>query len=945
MKKRIGILLSLVLVMLCVYALADVTINEENFPDENFRNVVVAYDTDSDGSLSDAEIAAVEKMDAAGKDIADLIGIQHFSALKELDCKDNRLEALDLSGNTVLESLICSGNRLAELDVSTLEKLDDINCASNQLTILKLNQKLTYLKCSDNLLEDLDVSKNTKLRNLICSGNRLKNLDVTENTRLLYLTCSDNRLENLDISRNEQLQKLSCEHNQITIIRVWNVPGLDTLVREKDYQLEDRKLIWSADDDGDGKTDRLLCIDLSVRVNPSSEEIYGGLVEISEALFPDPNFREYIQGFDSNSDGFLSAGERSQYVANFEAFNCSGRSIASLQGIEYFEIFDLICSDNLLTSLDLRHNEDLITINCTNNQLTSLRVGWKVERLFCYSNDLVQLDVSDNSNLCMAVRSGREHAASGEDCFECMNDDQGSDSYGAWYYLSVDPQVTVIAGDIISEGTGSHDIPPDPEEESVVIDEDHFPDPAFREIVQTFDENGDDRLNRKEMLQIRSIDCEDCSVSSLQGVEYLTALEELYCTKNYLTSLDLRENSALRVLDCEKNNLTKLKVNGCGRLEELYCRRNRFDKLDLGGTEILFTISLMEIDRIHKDYGYDYYEYSEYDPEEGFYDDSVICAYFDQNVTIYDGSTVFSEPVASDVIFVENGVYKLDSSKQTAMFTAAENQAITKLIIQDTVKDKGITYKVIAIADSACKAMEKLQKVTIGENIKMIGEKAFYQCPALKKVTGGAAVTEIGESAFCRCLKLTALPAFKKLSSIGRRAFMGCAKLAILPALTKVSSIGEEAFRECVTLTTVKLGENIKKIPDSTFYGCVKLQEITGGKNVKTIGPGAFKGCSALQTFAAFPKLQKIGNNAFEACKSLVKITIPEKVTTIGQFAFRDCSKLKTIVIKTKVLTSVGPKAFHRIYSKPTVTCPKGMKKTYQKLLLKKGMSKKAVFK
>ena len=68
---------------------------------------------------------------------------------------------------------------------------------------------------------------------------------------------------------------------------------------------------------------------------------------------------------------------------------------------------------------------------------------------------------------------------------------------------------------------------------------------------------------------------------------------------------------------------------------------------------------------------------------------------------------------------------------------------------------------------------------------------------------------------------------------------------------------------------------------------------------------------------------------------------------TIGKNAFYGCKKLKNIIIKTTKLTAktVGANAFKSIYSKPVVTCPKGMKKTYKTLLLTKGMPKKATFK
>ncbi|MCR5851403.1 MAG: hypothetical protein K6G92_11975 [Bacteroidaceae bacterium] len=42
-------------------AWADVEINEENFPDENFRSWVLAKDFGKDGVLTDEEIAGIKK--------------------------------------------------------------------------------------------------------------------------------------------------------------------------------------------------------------------------------------------------------------------------------------------------------------------------------------------------------------------------------------------------------------------------------------------------------------------------------------------------------------------------------------------------------------------------------------------------------------------------------------------------------------------------------------------------------------------------------------------------------------------------------------------------------------------------------------------------------------------------------------------------------------------
>ena len=57
-------------------------------------------------------------------------------------------------------------------------------------------------------------------------------------------------------------------------------------------------------------------------------------------------------------------------------------------------------------------------------------------------------------------------------------------------------------------------------------------------------------------------------MSSLAGIEYLTALKELYCMRNSLTELDLSNNPELVNLYCAFNNLTELDLSACPYLLE-----------------------------------------------------------------------------------------------------------------------------------------------------------------------------------------------------------------------------------------------------------------------------------------------------------------------------------------------------------------------------------------
>jgi Leucine-rich repeat (LRR) protein len=106
---------------------------------------------------------------------------------------------------------------------------------------------------------------------------------------------------------------------------------------------------------------------------------------------------------------------------------------------------------------------------------------------------------------------------------------------------------------------------------------------------------------------ITYLDCEDCAITSLPGVNNMTniatllarnnklttlqvtgktnltrlrvsgnqLLTSLQCYDNALTSLDFTNCPALTNVSCTNNNLTSLTVTGCTSLKEFFCNRNR----------------------------------------------------------------------------------------------------------------------------------------------------------------------------------------------------------------------------------------------------------------------------------------------------------------------------------------------------------------------------------
>ena len=215
---------------------AQVAINETNFPDANFRAAVEAFDTDGEAGLSEAEIAAVTKLDLQNKGIADLTGLQYFTAVKTLYLQYNKFTAIDVSALTELSDFRIAQtkseagqSKLTTLDVSNNLKLNTLYCAGLGLTSLDVsnNTALQYLQCPHNNLTSLDVRSNTKLLSLICSHNPITSLDVTNNKQLTYaLELTGCEVSELDLSNNKILRRLYCEDNNLTSIDLTNNAAL-----------------------------------------------------------------------------------------------------------------------------------------------------------------------------------------------------------------------------------------------------------------------------------------------------------------------------------------------------------------------------------------------------------------------------------------------------------------------------------------------------------------------------------------------------------------------------------------------------------------------------------------------------------------------------------------------------------------------------------------------
>ena len=245
------------------YLTGVVYIGEETFPDDTFRSWVLQQSYGQDCILTTSEIASVTSINVNGLGIYDLKGIESFTAIATLDCANNNLESLDLSGNTALKTIDCYNNRLnvpaMEAFVQSLPKASgtlgiltviDNSTNSNEGNSMTTAQataarsKKWNVKCTQGEFEArvvidegsfpdakfrawiiqqsygqdylLTASEMDGIKSLYVNNKQIADLTGIENfTKLIILNCSQNQLTTLDVTRLTSLTQLSCTQNKL----------------------------------------------------------------------------------------------------------------------------------------------------------------------------------------------------------------------------------------------------------------------------------------------------------------------------------------------------------------------------------------------------------------------------------------------------------------------------------------------------------------------------------------------------------------------------------------------------------------------------------------------------------------------------------------------------------------------------------------------------------
>lgn len=194
--------------------------------------------------------------------------------------------------------------------------------------------------------------------------------------------------------------------------------------------------------------------------------------------------------------------------------------------------------------------------------------------------------------------------------------------------------------------------------------------------------------------------------------------------------------------------------------------------------------------------------------------------------------------------------------------------------------------------------ISRFKALDIPDQIIVIGENAFSECPALTEVTLPEGLLAIRNAAFYSCSKLEKINIPKSCLFLGAFAFQYSALKSI--ELPSISSVFRSTFKGCTNLVEVKFGDKISSIESLAFEGCTSLTKIDLPKELEILGSCAFAGCTNLQVVTIPQTLRYTKTSIFEDCPSLEKIVYKgtmQQWKALGTATIFDYGKLPFITI------------------------------------------------
>ncbi|WP_075341543.1 matrixin family metalloprotease [Tenacibaculum agarivorans] len=482
--------------------------------------------------------------------------------------------------------------------IANRETLFLINKNINDLTGIEDFTALETLRAERNNLQVLDVSHNHSLKTLNVSRNDLETL-VLGDIALEILLAFENQLTELDFTQNTALRTVSVRDNQLTNFNIKN--GNNTNITAF-FATGNANLTCITVDDAAYSTTNWTNIDAqtSFREGPCYTQI------------PDAAFEARLNSLDYDD----IAGDGQVPTALIEVvtnLDLEGASISNLSGLEDFTALtslNVSNSDFALTTLDVSHNTNLVTLiadesnfdtlilgtntnyetilingnqleefeflNLTNlktfniggNPITELDVSTfsALETFICNHTDLFSLNIKNNNNEAII-----DFQATNNSNLTCIRVDDVA--YSTVYWDDIDAQTEFTEGNYCRYT--------------------QIPDTAFESTLENLgydDISGDGQVPTVLIETVTTLNLDNRNISNLSGINDFTALQVFRARSNPFTDIDISDNENLTDIDLFEVNIDSLNVDNLMHLKSLALSNNSMRTINLSENTLLETL-------------------------------------------------------------------------------------------------------------------------------------------------------------------------------------------------------------------------------------------------------------------------------------------------------------------------------------------------------------------
>ena len=220
------------------------------------------------------------------------------------------------------------------------------------------------------------------------------------------------------------------------------------------------------------------------------------------------------------------------------------------------------------------------------------------------------------------------------------------------------------------------------------------------------------------------------------------------------------------------------------------------------------------------------------------------------------------------------------------------NNTYSSVIIDAETTGLGTCWKV-----NTNTANDEYLSVTITENVKTLGDKAFLES-TIKEITIPGTLKTIPLEAFYHCTELTDVTLEEGVTTLMKDVFNGCTKLENVSLPNTLETIGWGAFYGS-GIKKIEIPNSVTSIEQHSFGGCAQLQEITIPSSVTTMEPEVFLNSTKLTTVVIDAQISTLPSGTFSGCTGLTNITLPATLTQINKDDFKDCTKLTNVTLNS----------------------------------------------